>query len=144
MKERLQDVITSFFVSTALINAAMFVCGSLFRPEQSFGYEALLYPLLYGFMASIPGFLLYTRKELSVKQMIVREIVQVILIVAIIEVFMFAGQEMTRELVIAASAVAVSIVVVYAAVVLIMYWLDLRTARTMTDQLKRFQSRMTE
>ncbi|MBP5746693.1 MAG: DUF3021 family protein [Lachnospiraceae bacterium] len=139
MKDRIQDILKSFFVSTALINVAMYVCGSLFRPDQRFGYEVFLYPLIYGFLATIPNFIMYSKKELTVKQAVIREMVNILLIVAIIELFMFGGKDMSNELCVQAISVAVSIVVVYMGVVFIMYILDLKTARRLTDQLRVFQ-----
>ena len=139
MKDRIQDILKSFFVSTALINVAMYVCGSLFRPDQRFGYEVFLYPLIYGFLATVPNFIMYSKKELSVKQTVIREMINILLIVAIIELFMFGGKDMSNELCVQAISVAVSIVVVYMGVVFIMYILDLKTARRLTDQLRVFQ-----
>ena len=139
MKDRIQDILKSFFVSTALINVAMYVCGSLFRPDQRFGYEVFLYPLIYGFLATIPNFIMYSKKELTVKQAVIREMINILLIVAIIELFMFGGKDMSNELCVQAISVAVSIVVVYMGVVFIMYILDLKTARRLTDQLRVFQ-----
>ena len=139
MKDRIQDILKSFFVSTALINVAMYVCGSLFRPDQRFGYEVFLYPLIYGFLATVPNFIMYSKKELSVKQTVIREMINILLIVAIIELFMFGGKDMSNELCVQAISVAVSIVVVYMGVVFIMYMLDLKTARRLTDQLRVFQ-----
>ena len=139
MKDRIQDILKSFFVSTALINVAMYVCGSLFRPDQRFGYEVFLYPLIYGFLATIPNFIMYSKKEMTVKQTVIREMINILLIVAIIELFMFGGKDMSNELCVQAISVAVSIVVVYMGVVFIMYILDLKTARRLTDQLRVFQ-----
>ena len=139
MKDRIQDILKSFFVSTALINVAMYVCGSLIRPDQRFGYEVFLYPLIYGFLATIPNFIMYSKKELTGKQAVIREMVNILLIVAIIELFMFGGKDMSNELCVQAISVAVSIVVVYMGVVFIMYILDLKTARRLTDQLRVFQ-----
>lgn len=139
MKDRIQDILKSFFVSTALINVAMYVCGSLFRPDQRFGYEVFLYPLIYGFLATVPNFIMYSKKEMTVKQTVIREMINILLIVAIIELFMFGGKDMSNELCVQAISVAVSIVVVYMGVVFIMYMLDLKTARRLTDQLRVFQ-----
>ena len=54
MKERIIETAKYFFISTVLINVAMYVTGSLFAPDQKFGYEVLIYPLIYGFLACIP------------------------------------------------------------------------------------------
>ena len=137
MKERLIETAKTFFVSTVLINVAMFICGMAFAPEQRFGYELLVYPIIYGFLACIPVFVMFTSKELTVKQTLIREAVQLVIIVGIIEMVMFGGQFAGYGA--EAVAVAACVVLVYAAAVLIRYKLDVKTARKMTDQLKALQ-----
>ena len=137
MKERLIETAKTFFVSTVLINVAMFICGMAFAPEQRFGYELLVYPIIYGFLACIPVFVMFTSKELTVKQTLIREAVQLVIIVGIIEMVMFGGQFAGYGA--EAVAVAACVVLVYAAAVLIRYKLDVKTARQMTDQLKALQ-----
>ncbi len=137
MKERLIETAKYFFICTALINGAMFVCGTAFAPEQRFGYEILIYPLIYGFLACIPSFVMFTSRELTVKQTLIREAVQLVIIVGIIEMVVFGGQFAGYGA--EAVAVAACVVLVYAAAVLIRYKLDVKTARQMTDQLKALQ-----
>lgn len=137
MKERLIETAKTFFVSTVLINVAMFICGMAFAPEQRFGYELLVYPIIYGFLACIPVFVMFTSKELTVKQTLIREAVQLVIIVGIIEMVMFGGQFAGYGA--EAVAVAACVVLVYVAAVLIRYKLDVKTARQMTDQLKALQ-----
>ncbi len=137
MKERLIETAKYFFISTVLINGAMFVCGTAFAPEQRFGYEILIYPLIYGFLACIPSFVMFTSRELTVKQTLIREAVQLVIIVGIIEMVVFGGQFAGYGA--EAVAVAACVVLVYAAAVLIRYKLDVKTARQMTDQLKALQ-----
>jgi hypothetical protein len=140
MKERIIETVKYFFISTVLINAAMFVTGSLFAPDQTFGYEIMIYPLIYGFLACIPSFIMYTNRELSVRQALIRNIIQLIFIVAIIEAMVFRGQisDFGRP----AAAVAVSVVLIYLGVMLIRYKMDQKTAQEMTDQLKDFQNKV--
>ena len=47
MKERIREIAGSYFISVTLINIAIFATGMLFRPEQTFGYESFLSPLLF-------------------------------------------------------------------------------------------------
>lgn len=140
MRERITDTLKYFFISTVLINTAMFICGSVFDPDQTFGYEIMLYPLIYGFLACIPSFIMYTNKELTVRQTLIREAIQLLIIVAVIEVMVFRGH--VHENATQAAAVAASVVVIYAGVLFINYKLDMKTAQKMTDQLKDFQSKM--
>ena len=140
MKERIIETAKTFFISTVLINVAMFVTGSLFAPDQRFGYEVMIYPLIYGFLACVPSFIMYTNKELSVGQALIHKIIQMIIIVAVIEAMVFRGN--IRGYVMQAAAVACSVVVIYLGVLLIRYKMDQKTAQEMTDQLRAFQDKV--
>ena len=144
MKERIKNIAGSFFISVTLINLAILILGKILRPEQQFGYEVFAYPLIYGVIGIIPALFVRSDKELTVKQAIIKEIVQMIMTVVAIVVFIFVGQPLTRDILITASAVALSIVIIYCLVVLIGWLMDLRTARDMTEDLKRFQEESTE
>ena len=144
MKERIKNIAGSFFISVTLINLAILILGKILRPEQQFGYEVFAYPLIYGVIGIIPALFVRSDKELTVKQAIIKEIAQMIMTVVAIVVFIFVGQPLTRDILITASAVALSIVIIYCLVVLIGWLMDLRTARVMTEDLKRFQEESTK
>lgn len=144
MKERIKNIAGSFFISVTLINLAILILGKILRPEQQFGYEVFAYPLIYGVIGIIPALFVKSDKELTLKQAIIKEIVQMIMTVVAIVVFIFVGQPLTCDILITASAVALSIVIIYCLVVLIGWLMDLRTARVMTEDLKRFQEESTE
>ena len=144
MKESNKNIAGSFFISVTLINLAILILGKILRPEQQFGYEVFAYPLIYGVIGIIPALFVRSDKELTVKQAIIKEIAQMMMTVVAIVVFIFVGQPLTRDILITASAVALSIVIIYCLVVLIGWLMDLRTARVMTEDLKRFQEESTE
>ena len=89
MKEHLRAQLASFFISVTLINLAMLILGCLLEPDLEFGYSAFAYPLIYGVIGSLPGLVMYSKKELTMKQTIIREIIQMLLIVVLIIAFMF-------------------------------------------------------
>ena len=64
MKDKIKDMLISFFISVTLINAAMLVLGSLLKPSQQFGYEVFAYPLIYGVIGMIPAVIIRSGKEL--------------------------------------------------------------------------------
>ena len=66
MKERIREIADSYFISVTLINAAVFVTGMMFRPDEKFGYEAFLSPLIYGALTVIPTMIMYSGKELPI------------------------------------------------------------------------------
>ncbi|MBQ9209884.1 MAG: hypothetical protein IJ149_09960 [Oscillospiraceae bacterium] len=142
MKEHLKEIAGSYFISVTLINIAICVTGLIFRPEQTFGYDAFLSPLIFGFLTVIPTLIMYSSKELTVRQLILRKAIQLLLDIVIVTAVIFAGSEMNRETVTAAIGVSVSIVVVFTAVHLIEWLLERRTAKLLTEELTEFQRRI--
>ncbi len=141
MKERIKDILNSFFITVTLINVAMLVLGKLLEPTQVFGYEAFMYPLIYGLIGTIPSIVIRDKKELSVKQELIRKVINMLLIIVLMLAFMFGGREITSELIAAAVGVAISIVIIFVLVNLIIWWLDLKTAKDMTEDLLKYQEK---
>jgi hypothetical protein len=141
MKERIKDILNSFFITVTLINVAMLVLGKLLEPDQVFGYEAFMYPLIYGLIGTIPSIVIRDKKELSVKQELIRKVMNMLLIIVLMLAFMFGGREITSELIAAAEGVAISIVIIFVLVNLIIWWFDLKTAKDMTEDLLKYQEK---
>lgn len=141
MKDHIRDILNSFFISVTLINVAMLILGKILQPTQVFGYEAFLYPLIYGLIGTVPSILIKDNKELSVKQELIRKVIQMLLLIVIMLAFMFGGREITSEMIAAAVGVSLSIVIIFILVNLIIWWLDLKTAKDMTQDLLRYQQR---
>ncbi len=141
MKDKLKNMLGSFFISVALINAAMLVLGLLLRPEQKFGYEVFMYPLIYGVIGTIPALITRDGKELTVKQTLVKNAVQMLMTVVLILAFMFGGHPVDRNLVVTAVSVAISVVIIYAGVVIIGWFLDKKAADQMNEDLTRFKNK---
>nr|WP_292165828.1 hypothetical protein [Butyrivibrio sp.] len=141
MKERIKDILNSFFITVTLINVAMLVLGKLLEPTQVFGYEAFMYPLIYGLIGTIPSIVIRDKKELSVKQELIRKVMNMLLIIVLMLAFMFGGREITSDLIAAAVGVAISIVIIFVLVNLIIWWLDLKTAKDMTEDLLKYQEK---
>ncbi len=141
MKERILDTIRSFFIVVTLINVAMLVLGKILRPDQQFGYEAFAYPLIYGAITSIPGLCMGTSKELSIGQTVIRELLQLVLIIVALLVIMFGGSPITGDTVQSAASVSVSVIIVFILVNLIRWFLDKRTAQELTADLEAFKRR---
>ena len=141
MKERIADTMRSFFIIVTLINVAMLILGALLRPEQRFGYEAFAYPIIYGAITSIPGLLLGSSSEMSVPQVIIREIIQLMLITIALLVIMFGTDIMSPESFLPALSVTASVIVVFVLVNLIRWLLDKKAAQDMMNDLEAFQRR---
>ena len=141
MKERIKEASATFFISVTLINAAMLILGLIFSPEQKFGYEVFLYPLIYGLIGVIPQLIMTTKKELSIKQVIIRKIIQLLLLIVLMLTFIFGGRPIDADLIKVAAGVAASVIIIYVLVNIIEWMFDQRTAKSMTEDLMKFQER---
>ena len=139
MREHIKNNLMSFFIIVTLVNIAIFVCGIVLAPDEKLDYTAFIVPVIDGLLGVIPGLVMYSKRELTVKQMIVRDIIQLLSIEFIIIVFSFGFSGFSNINVPRFTAIVLSVAFVYAGVVVIMYLLDFKTAKKMTDDLKAFQ-----
>ena len=141
MKDQVKEIAGSYFISVTLINIAIFATGMLFRPEQTFGYEAFIWPLLFGLLTVIPTIIMYSKKELTVRQLLFRKAIQLLLDIVIVITAIFGGKEMNASTAAAAAGVSVSIIIVFVAVHVLEWLLARRTAKELTEELAAFQKR---
>lgn len=133
----IKEIMMSFFVSVTCICAAMALVGMIFETDTLFGYEAFLSPLIFGAIASFPLLVKYSRKELSIKQTIIRNIIHFILLEAsILSILYIIGA--LRNVSITLS-LAISIFMIYLTVNLVLWINDKRTAREFNNALKILQ-----
>ena len=137
-KEFMGQVFISFFVVVTCINLGMAFMGMIYAPETRFGYEALLFPVFYGFLGILPSAVLYSRKELTVKQMLLRKIIQLILIEAIMVgiVFFLGGTDFSTLL-----PFMIMVLAVCLAAEGILWLAADKKVKKLNAQLKRFQDR---
>ena len=137
-KEFMGQVYISFFVVVTCITLRMAFMGMIYAPDTRFGYEALLFPVFYGFLGILPSAVLYSRKELTVKQMLLRKIIQLILIEAIMVgiVFFLGGTDFSTLL-----PFMIMVLAVCLAAEGILWLAADKKVKKLNAQLKRFQDR---
>lgn len=127
----------SFFVSVTCICAAMALVGMVFEPDARFGYEALLSPLIFGAVASIPSLVQYSKKDLSLRQTAIRNVLHFLLLEAVIlSILYFLGLLTSVSM---AVSLGISIFVIDLTVNLVMWINDKRTAKEFNYALKKLQ-----
>ena len=141
MRDKIKNMLQSFFISVTLINAAMLLLGLILKPDQKFGYEVFVYPLIYGLIGMIPALIVREGRELTVRQTIIKEVVQMALTVVLLVGFIFGGRPVDSVLIMQASLVALSVVLIYAGVVVISWFLDKKTADMLNEDLVRFKEK---
>ena len=135
-----KKVMMSFFVSVACICAAMALIGLSYESEARFGYEAFLSPLLFGAAASLPLLVKYSRKELSLKQAIIRNIIHFILLEVLLLSLLFAAGLITD--VSMTVSLGFTIFVIDITVYLVLWISDTRTARAFNKALQEMQKQI--
>lgn len=140
-KEFCKLMLYKFFIIVTFINVAMFVLGTIFHPEQRFGYEAFLSPLLYGLVSMIPiGIASFSKGELSLKRTLLKEAVQLIAMEVCLIAFGFGSSALEKESIPVVAGFAVSVLIIYILVNLVTWFLDYRQAIEMNDDLAAFQN----
>lgn len=132
-----KKVMMSFFVSITCISAAMALIGMLFEPDTRFGYEAFLSPLIFGALASLPLLVKYSKKELSVKQAAIRNVIHFLLLEAVVlSVLYLLGMLTSVSMTI---SLGISILVIDLTVNLVLWINDKRTAKEFNNALRKLQ-----
>lgn len=143
-KEHLKSVLLSYFVIVTLVDFAIFVLGSIFRPDEQFGYEAFLSPLLYGAIALVPMLLIYSRRELTLKQQIIREVFKLIAIEAALLIFGFGLENLSSDNFWIIISFVGAVIVIFFMVHFIEWLLDVRVAKQLNSNLKDFQRKYSD
>lgn len=128
-----------FFVIVTLINVVMFVLGILFRPDERFGYEAFLTPIIYAACSLIPAAITYSPKELSLRQMLLRQLLNLFAIEAIMIVIGIGRSPELAKQPLLVISFAISVFIIYVLVIIISWILDLGQAKQMNIDLENYQ-----
>ena len=143
-KEFAVDVLRTYFLVVALVNVVMLVLGTRFAPEMEFGYEAFAAPLLYGAVGTLPEIVMYSRRELTVKELLIRKVVQLLLIEVLVLFVVFHAQEDFWKRPAIFLSVAVCIFVIYVIGCLVDWIQNSVSARKMNAELAKFQQEVME
>lgn len=133
------SMLTTYFTLVTLITAAMLVLGLWQEPQAVFGYEAYAAPLLYGLCGMLPMGSMYSRRELTIKEVVIRKGIQLLLIEVLVLCAAFGGTEITEERMHAMGIIGISIFVIFMLAHVIGWLQDCATAKQMTKELMNLQ-----
>lgn len=137
-KDYLKNILMSYFIIVTLINIAMFVLGMIFERNRSFGYEAFVFPLIYGLLGILPSFLFYSKKMLATTQMLLRKVFRFLCLEFIILTFFYMNGIKKIDIII---SMAVTIAIIDILSEMFSFLIDSRKAIIMTRELKEYQNR---
>ena len=143
-KEFVLDCIRTFFTVVTLINIAMFWMGISLFPDQTFGYEGFMIPVIYGLAGTLPNLAMYSNRELRVGELLLRKVIQFLLTEAcVLFVAFYDTSEVDRApwLII---LVALSIFIIFVIASLFDWIQNYLSAKQMMEDLKVFQGNVQE
>lgn len=136
-KSNFSEAVMSFCVCTTCITILEGILGVIFFPEMKIDYGAFFSPPLFGAISVLLGGVTRSKKELSVKQVLFRRVIHLLLI----EGMVFGVNYLAGTIFPAAVSIALmfGIAVVFVMVYVILWGIDRRSATLFNQKLKEYQ-----
>lgn len=137
-KSRFLEMLMAFCVCTACITILEGVLGVIFFPEEKLSYGAFFSPPLFAGISVLLGVVTWSKKELSVKQILLRRVLHLLLIEG-----MVLGLNCLSGIVFTALVRAILMLGVAAVFVMvhIILWInDQKSAKLFNQKLKEYQA----
>ena len=137
-KKKLSEMLIAFCVCTACITIMEGILGMLFFPEEKMDYGAFFSPPLFGGLSVLFGIVTWSEKELSVKQVLFRRVLHLLLIEGMVFGLNYiAGVMFSIEV---GVVLALGIALVFVSVYAILWINDRRSADLFNRKLKEYQA----
>lgn len=130
-----QKIIPTYFMLVTFLVLFMCVAGSILYPDAQVGYDLLLSPLIYAGIGILPDILYYSKKEHTIRQTIIRKLIQLCVLIALILGFSFAMGVIQSW--VEAVVIFCGILVIDGILEIILWRIELHTAQLLTEALSR-------
>ena len=127
-----------FFMLSTLIAVAVSLTGSAFDPEGSLGYGAFLVPIKYAALCMLPTLVMYSKRELSPKAMLIRKAIMLVLLEGVMLFIAFTSDVIDTENAAVVITIAVSVLVIFVLVNLFIWLKDSAEAKKLNRDLEKF------
>ena len=139
IKEILYRSLMIYFILVTCITAGIAILGSSLDPDASFGYSAFASPFIFAALGVIPNLLMYSSKELSDRQIILRKMIQLAVIEAEVLGVCIISPIIHTEKAEVIIGVMLSVLVIFILVHLISIMNNYFAAKQLTKELMQFQ-----
>ena len=143
-KELFDKMFRTYFVLVTLINVAIFVSGSITQPDSRLGYSVFIMPLLYALAGILPQLVMYSRHELSIKEILLRKLIQLLLIELLVNGIILSENALRPEYTSIIKTISICIVLVFILANVISWIMDYTSAQKLTRELAEFQAKNQE
>ena len=139
IKERFGEAFRLYFILVTLITILLMVVGMLFDSDRTLSYDAYFSPLFYAFIGVIPVFFFQSDKELSMKRLIIRNVLYVLIVEAAILLIVFKAPNIPSDRIEVVISIAVGVLVVFILSLIVEYIFELTQANEMNAYLEEYQ-----
>ncbi len=139
IKERLGEAFRLYFILVTLITILLMVVGMLFDSDRTLSYDAYFSPLFYAFIGVIPVFFFQSDKELSMKRLIIRNVLYVLIVEAAMLFIVFKAPNIPSDRIEVVISIAVGVLVVFILSLIVEYIFELTQANEMNAYLEEYQ-----
>ncbi len=135
----LKQCMMEFFIITVCVNVATAIIGPVLMPGATLKFDAFYSPLIGGFLGVLPSFLLYSKKELNLKQTMLRKALHLVVLEALLTgvAFLYGNLTSLSD----ALLFMLMVFLVYVTVTFISWVLENRDAKRINAGLKALQKR---
>ena len=137
LREFLKKCMIDFLLIQAGITLAIGIIGCTSSPEGQVNYYILFMPFLYAFFCLLPSFITYSSKELSIRQMIFRKVIQFLLIELIVLLISYLAEALVNTFL--CITIMLTVVVIYSAVNLIDFYIEKTNSDSMTRKIQQLK-----
>lgn len=137
LREFLKRRVLSFLMIQAGITLSVGIIGCIKPPPHGLNHYAFFMPFVYAFFCILPSFVMYSSKELSVRQMALRKVIQFFLTESVTLLISYLIGTLDNAFLCVAITAAVA--VIYAAVNVLDYLFLKSDADMMTTAIKKTQ-----
>ena len=143
IKEFLLKRLQLFFFLSVMILIAQAVVGTIVEPGETLHirYIDLLSPLFIAALCTVPTLVTYSRKKLTVRQLLIRHAIQLVLIEGVTFVIMYTTGTVDFEHPWVIALISVSVLVIYVLSLLMIWLSQLHESKIMTEQLHALQQK---
>ena len=138
-KKFLIEKLTLFFMLSTMITAAVYLIGSVYDRDALFGYDALLSPMRYAALCILPTFVTWSRRELSMRELLFRKALMLVLVEGVILYMAFTSPVIDTGRMQVVLTLMGSVLVIFLLVNLFLWLRDLAEAGRMNQDLENFR-----
>lgn len=140
LKKFLVKKLILFFLLSTLITAAVSLIGSAFDSEARLGYGDMLTPMKYAALCLLPSLVMYSKREFSPKQMLLRKALMLVLLEALILLIAFTSEGIDTGRIEVVLVIAGSVLIIFVLANLFLWWKDTVEAKALNRELAAYQA----